>query len=221
MKENYLFIGSHPDDIEFGCGGTVSKLISQGHNCIFIIATNGDQGSLDIPKIDLLKLRKKEAQDAAKLLKIKTINFLNLPDGLTQFNLEHKINLIELIRKYKPKSVFIHSKNDHHPDHKIIHNLCISAISSAQGPWFKEAKGEPVKVQNIYGYEVWNPISDYQMSIDITAHFDNKIAALSCHKSQVENYPYIDAVTGLAKYRGAMVNGSGLAEVFEVIRASF
>lgn len=221
MKKDYLFVGAHPDDIEFGCGGTVSKLVSEGHNCIFIVATNGDQGSLNLDSKELAKVRKKEAIESAKTLGVHKVEFLNLPDGLTKFTFQHKIKLIEMIRKYKPNSIFTHSKFDHHPDHEIIHRLTIAAIKSAHGPWFKEASGSPHQVDSIYGYEVWNPINEYQLSVNITEHFDKKNEALSKHQSQTMDYPYENAIKGLAHYRGAMVNGNGLAEVFEVLRASF
>jgi len=220
MSYNYLFIGAHPDDIEFGCGGVVAKLKAEGHNCIFVVATNGEQGSLTLSKEELAKTRKNEALQSAKIFGVTDVEFLDLPDGLIKFTFSHKIKLIEMIRKHKPKSVFIHSKYDHHPDHEIIHRLSMAAIKSAHGPWFKEASGEPHQVSAIYGYEVWNPINEYQLSVDITPYFDKKITALAEHKSQTANYPYEDAIKGLASYRGAMVNGSGLAEVFEVLRTS-
>ena len=219
--KKYLFIGAHPDDIEFGCGGTVAKLIKEGHHCTFIIATNGDQGCLTTEKVDLAKTRKSEAIASANYLGVREIEFLDLPDGLTKFTFQHKIKLIEIIRKHKPNAVFTHSKFDHHPDHEIIHKLSIAAIKSAHGPWFKEASGSPHQVEAIYGYEVWNPINEYQMSIDITPFFSAKNNALAKHKSQTINFPYENAIKGLAQYRGAMINGNGLAEVFEVLRTSF
>lgn len=217
MKTN-LFIGSHPDDIEFGCGGTVAKLVADGHECIFIVATNGDQGSVKYSQDELAEIRKDEALAAAKHLGVNQVEFLNLPDGLTGYELKDKIRLIELIRKYKPFSIFTHSKYDHHPDHQVIHHLSLNAAKSAAGPWFKEAKGEPHHVSNILGYEVWNPINEYQTAVDITPHLQKKIEALDKHISQTTDYPYTAAVQGLAHYRGAMINGSGAAEVFEVLR---
>lgn len=217
MKTN-LFIGAHPDDIEFGCGGTVAKLMDQGQKCVFIVATKGDQGSVKISREELAKIRKDEAIASAKYLGVKDIEFLELDDGLTAYSFQDKIKLIELIRKYKPYSVFTHSQFDHHPDHQIIHEMTITSIKSAAGPWFKEAKGEPHYVSNILGYEVWNPINEYQTAVDITENIDKKIAALDLHKSQIEDYPYTDAIKGLAHYRGAMINGKGCAEVFEVLR---
>lgn len=217
MKTN-LFIGAHPDDIEFGCGGTIAKLMAQGQRCVFIVATKGDQGSVKLSREELTKIRKDEAIASAKLLGASDIEFLELDDGLTGYEFKDKIRLIELIRKYKPYSVFTHSQFDHHPDHQIIHEMTITSIKSAAGPWFREAQGEPHHVSNILGYEVWNPINEYQTAVDITDYIDQKIAALNLHTSQIEDYPYTDAIKGLAHYRGAMINGRGFAEVFEVLR---
>ena len=217
MKTN-LFIGSHPDDIEFGCGGTVAKLVQQGQHCLFVIATNGEQGSLEHDPKELADIRKKEALAAARLLGVNQVEFLDLPDGLTSYQLSDKVKLIEIIRKHKPFSVFTHSKFDQHPDHKIIHDLTINSVKAAAGPWFQEAKGAPHHVTNILGYEVWNPINECQTAVDITNTLTQKIQALACHKSQIENYPYLAAVEGLANYRGAMINGKGAAEVFEVLK---
>ena len=221
MSKKYLFIGSHPDDIEFGCGGTVAKLASEGNEIVFVVVTNGDQGSLTIPQDELAKTRQDEAKKSANLLGVKNIEFLNLRDGLTWFKFEEKLQLISLIRKYKPDTVFTHARSDHHPDHEIVHKMTMDSIKTAAGPWFKEAKGGAHQVSNVFGYEVWNPINQYQMSIDITPFFDKKDAALNKHKSQIQDYPYTEAVKGLAQYRGSMVNGKGLAEVFEVLRVEF
>lgn len=221
MSKKYLFIGSHPDDIEFGCGGTVAKLASEGNEIVFVVVTNGDQGSLTVSQDELAKTRQDEARKSAKVLGVKNIEFLNLRDGLTWFKFKEKLQLISLIRKYKPDTIFTHASSDHHPDHEIVHKITMDSIKTAAGPWFKEAKGGAHQVSNIFGYEVWNPINQYQMSIDITPYFEIKDAALSEHKSQVQDYPYTEAVKGLAQYRGSMVNGKGLAEVFEVLRVEF
>ncbi len=214
----YLFIGAHPDDIEFGCGGTIAKLIEAKHQCIFVIATNGEQGDQNTPPKELSAIRRTEAIEAAKSLGIKDIEFLELPDGMVQMTIASKVKLIEIIRQYRPDFVFTHSKKDKHSDHQIIHKLSLDAVNIASGPWYYETKGRPYAVKNVLGYEVWSPINEFQTCVDITSYIDQKIAALDKHKSQVQNYPYSEAVKGLANYRGAMAQGGGLAEVFEVYR---
>ncbi|MBD65850.1 MAG: hypothetical protein CME62_11630 [Halobacteriovoraceae bacterium] len=216
MKKSYVFIGAHPDDIEIGCGGTVLKLLSEGHHCEFIVVTKGDQGSLTHSPTELTKIREKEARESAKLLGVENIHFMHLDDGLGGVQRKDKIALIKLIRTIRPYGAFIHSSTDHHPDHEIIHRLCLAAIGSSSGPWFPEGGDKPHSVSEIYGYEVWNTINRVQLTVDITPHLEKKLQALALHKSQIEDFPYMDAVKGLSTYRGA-INGGGNAEVFEVI----
>lgn len=216
MEKKYLFIGAHPDDIEIGCGGTVAKLIAEGNECEFLVCTNGDQGSNKIPQTELAKIRKKEAEDSAQCLGVKKVHFMNLADGLTDYTLQDKINMISFFRSVRPDVIFLHSSSDHHPDHKIIHALVMNAVGSSAGPWFPDAKGEPHKITEIYGYEVWNPLNKHQLHVDITNFLDKKLEALSKHSSQTDEYPYINAVKGLGEYRGA-ISGGGIAEVFEVL----
>lgn len=217
MSKKYLFIGAHPDDIEIGCAGTVAKLISEGHICEFLVCTNGDQGSQKIPQAELAKIRQQEALEAAQVLNVHSVHFLDLPDGLTKYDLADKIKMISIIRDIRPDVIFVHASSDHHPDHKIIHSLTMNAISCSAGPWFPDATGEPHSTPEVYGYEVWNPINQHQLVVDISAFATKKLEALSKHKSQVSRYPYMDAVEGLGKYRGAIAGG-GIAEVFEVLK---
>lgn len=217
MSKKILFIGSHPDDIEIGCGGTVAKMVSQGHECSYIILSNGEEGSIHTSPQELAQIRVKEAKNAAQALGVSDLHFMHFEDGLTGYSKESKINLIALIRELQPEIAFIHSSCDHHPDHEIAHRLCLAAINSASGPWFPTAGGTPHKVSKVYGYEVWNAINDVQMTIDISDFIEKKIESLSEHKTQIENFPYINAVKGLNQYRGA-IEGTDYAEAFEVIK---
>jgi LmbE family N-acetylglucosaminyl deacetylase len=57
-KMNVLAIGSHPDDIEFGCGGTLHKLAARGHKVYLMVLTSGNAGGN-------FSIRKKEQMKAA------------------------------------------------------------------------------------------------------------------------------------------------------------
>src|SRR4030095_10164124 len=78
-----LVIGAHPDDNEFGAGGTTAKLASQGWEVTFIICTNGNKGSHDpdISTFDLSERREAEQRAAAKVLGVKQVIFLRNNDG--------------------------------------------------------------------------------------------------------------------------------------------
>ena len=215
-----LAFGAHPDDIEFGCGGTVRKLIEKGWSAVHVCVTSGEAGSSTIDRATLAATREQEARRAAEVLGAERVHFLRAADGLTQYSRDHKIAVINLIREVRPEILFVHASSDQFPDHKLIHELVMSAVAGAAGPWYQESIGEPHLPGTILGYEVWHPLNIYQLSVDITTTVERKLAALRCHRSQIEATHYDEASLGLARYRGVMSFSSTHAEVFEVLRTS-
>ena len=218
-KKQILSFGAHPDDIEIGCGGTEYKLIQKGYDVTHVYVTSGEAGSQLISKKELASIREQEAHTSAEYLGVKDVKFLRCNDGLTFFTEETRVSIINLIREIQPEIVFVHGACDLFPDHKIVHNLVMSAIAGAAGPWFQETRGEPWSVKQVFGYEVWHPIQNYQWAVDITATIDVKLQALSCFESQVKPTRYDEAFRGLARYRGVMSWVGEYAEVFEVIKS--
>ena len=68
MKKTIMAFGSHPDDIEIGCGGAELKAMANGHEVIHVVLTSGEAGSLSINSEKLAGIREKEARKAAKAL---------------------------------------------------------------------------------------------------------------------------------------------------------
>lgn len=220
MKKRVLAIGAHPDDIEIGCGGTLCLLHDQGYEIVHLIVTSGEEGSTHIPKDQLIQLRKSEAQLSAEVLGAKKVIFLDAPDGLTSFSKDLKIQMISYLRELQPEIVFTHAKADNFPDHAVVHNLTMASIVASAGPWYPAAGLSPHQIQKVFGYEVWNPISNFQLANDISSVMERKMKALSQHKSQTGDVDYLAAVKGLAKYRAVMSMTGAYAEVFEVLRIS-
>lgn len=220
-NKRILSFGAHPDDIEIGCGGTESYLIDQGCEVTHVYVTSGEAGSQTIPKQELAALREQEALNSAKALGVKDVRFMRCADGLTAFTEADRVAVINMIREIKPQVVFVHGQCDAFPDHAIVHNLVMSAVQAAAGPWFQDSVGEPWAVETIYGYEVWHPMSHFQCVVDISKTIDAKMKALSYFKSQVEPTRYDEAFKGLARYRGVMSWSGDYAEVFEVIKTQF
>jgi len=217
-SKQILSFGAHPDDIEIGCAGTEYKLIQQGYEVTHVYVTSGEAGSQTIPKLELAKMREEEAIQSANVLGVKDVKFLKCNDGFTNFDEKTRTKVINLIRSTQPEIIFVHGDCDLFPDHKIVHNLIISSIQAAAGPWFQETKGDPCSVKQVFGYEVWHPMRKYQWAVDITKTIDIKLKALSCFKSQVEPTRYDEAFKGLARYRGVMSWVGQYAEVFEAIK---
>ncbi len=215
-----MSFGTHPDDIEIGCGGTEVLLAQKGYEITHVILTSGEAGSDRIAPWELSAIREKEAIEAAKAIGACGVEFLRYPDGLTGFTREMKVDMIRIIRRLKPHILFVHERNESSLGHRVVSELVLESIQAASGPWFQEARGEPWSPEIVLGYEVWHPLGHYELAIDIGATLETKLKALACHRSQTAGVRYDEAVRGLARWRGVMSLSEGDAEVFEVIKIS-
>ena len=215
-----LAFGTHPDDIEIGCGGTEALLARRGCEITHVCLTSGEAGSNALPPWEMGPVREKEAVESAKALGAANVEFLRYPDGLTGFTREMKIDIIRIVRRLRPHILLVHERSESSLGHRVASELVLEAVQAGSGPWFQEAGGDPWSPELILGYEVWHPLDRYELAVDITATLETKIRALACHRSQTAAVRYDEAVRGLARWRGVMSLSGGDAEVFEVIKAS-
>ncbi|MGI9560094.1 MAG: bacillithiol biosynthesis deacetylase BshB1 [Flavobacteriaceae bacterium] len=186
MKVDILAFGAHPDDVELGCGGTISKAIQAGKTAAIIDLTRGELGTRGTATIRAI-----EAANAAEILGIKIRENLNLPDGFIFNNKENQLKVIEKIRQYQPEIVLCNAIADRHIDHGRSNTLVREAcfLSGLQKIITKGSEG---KNQNswrpkaIYSYIQWNSIPP-DFVVDITCYIDLKIKAVAAYKSQFYN----------------------------------
>lgn len=117
-----MFVGPHPDDIEFGCGGLISRLKELNVPVTYVIVTEGGAGTTD-PNITpqmMAEKRKQEVKNAAEFMNVKSIEFLELEDG-GSWSIEDAIQrLAPVILKYLPDVIFAPDsrlKTECHSDH--------------------------------------------------------------------------------------------------------
>ena len=192
-------VGAHPDDIEFGCYGTLYRHMKQGDSIHEVILTSGELGGDPTT-------REKEAARAAKLVKAQ-VHFGRFKDGTVRDD-HATIQFIEdVINGPRADVVYTHSSVDRHQDHRYS---SLATISAARG------------VDQVYEYETPSVINTFSPSlyVDISDGLKVKLEALRCHVSQAaRTYLEQDAVQGLAEYRafqGSLHKRS--AEAFQVIR---
>src|SRR3989338_2489609 len=102
-----LAVGAHQDDIDFIASGSIAKWIKKGAAVYYLLCTNGNKGS-DDPKMTsakLAKIRRKEQENAAKVLGVKKVFFLGHHDTELEPTLKLKKEIVKVIRKVNPTLV--------------------------------------------------------------------------------------------------------------------
>lgn len=188
--DRVLLIAAHPDDPEFGCGGTIAKWAAAGKQITYVLLTSGDKGSKD-PHVhpgQLATQREAEQRAAARALGVQQVIFLRHPDGLLENNLDLRRQLAGLIRKHKPHilvAIDPWRRYQLHPDHRAAGFAALDGFWAAREwhifPEQLDADEEPWRIKELYLF--WTDYIDYWE--DITETIDKRIAALACHVSQV------------------------------------
>jgi LmbE family N-acetylglucosaminyl deacetylase len=193
-----LGIFAHPDDAEFTVAGSVALWASQGAEITYLIVTDGGAGSNDPNQSldELVRIRHAEQTAACAVLGVGEVRFLGYPDGVLEPTLALRRDLTRVIRRLKPDRVIcgdpsvLFYGNDYinHPDHRAAAEAALYAVfpSAPTRPIFPEllAEGlEPHQVKEVYMTSDAAHVNTY---VDISSTMERKIAALRCHKSQVD-----------------------------------
>ncbi len=222
MKLDVLAVGSHPDDVELGCGGTLALLASQGRKVGIVHLTRGESGTRGTPE-----QRKKEAERAAEALGAAEMTFLDCGDGALRAGTAEEDALIEILRRFRPDLVLGPTPRDRHPDHGRAHELVAAACFYA-GLAHRGPGGEPHRPAAVFSYMQHDPF-DPAFVVDVTAVWDRKMESLAAYESQlfqsgrteeddqpktkVASREFRLAVEGRARHFGLMV-GAELGEPF-------
>ena len=182
MKLDILAIGAHPDDVELGCGGTLAKMISENKKVGILDLTEGELGTRGTAIT-----RKAEAEEASKILSIAYRENLKFRDGFFKNDDTHQIELIKIIRKYKPDIILANAVNDRHPDHgkaaKLVYDACfLSGLLKIQTS-YNGVTQDTWRPKHIFNYIQWNEEKP-DFIIDISHFLDKKIEACMAYKTQ-------------------------------------
>jgi LmbE family N-acetylglucosaminyl deacetylase len=217
-----MVITPHPDDAEFGVAGTVAHWTGEGKDVMYVVCTNGDKGTSDpnVKPDELAGTREKEQLAAAKLLGVKEVIFLRHPDQSLEDTPEFRKEIVRLLRMYKPETVVTadpYRRYIWHRDHRITGQVALDAVfpyarDLYSYPDLLEEGLPPHKVKEVWLWASENP--NYRA--DITDTFDIKLAALRCHKSQIENDSYAGLEERLRERHETLAHGEDyeLAEAF-------
>lgn len=202
-RKTALVVVAHPDDAEFGCGGTIAAWAAEGWEVTLVVCTDGGSGGPDHAedvgpeaRRRVNATRKAEQRAAAEHLGLAEVVFLDLRDGELEPNIALRREIVRQIRRTKAYRVVCQSPDRtwapsyaigrYHPDHLAAGTATVAAVyPAAQNSWdFPELLAEglqPSRVRELY--IMGAPTQNH--AVDVSASFEQKLAALRCHVSQL------------------------------------
>jgi len=213
MSYNVLAIGAHPDDIEFGCFGTLKKHLNNGDKVTLLVMTQSDVKDAYTNEVTReASISKTEAQQAADVLGAELI-LGPFQDTKVPFNSE-SVNFIEKVVKERGIDfVYTHWGGDTHQDHINTLSATMAATRLVKNVLCYEQVPLP-RITTTY------PVANYY--VDITETLLTKLAGCQSHKSQIDKFnqygfDILDGIKTLARYRGNQA-GVKYAEAFHILK---
>jgi len=215
MKLDILAFGAHPDDVELGCGATLAKEISLGKKVGIIDLTQGELGTRGSAE-----LRLQEATKAKEILGASVRENLGFADGFFVNDKEHQLEIIKILRKYKPDIVLCNAIDDRHIDHpkgsELVSNACFLSGLLKIETELDGVKQEKWRPKNVYHYIQWKNIEP-DFVVDVSGFVNQKLEAVMAYGSQFydpkSNEPetpitsknFIDSITYRAQDLGRLI----------------
>jgi LmbE family N-acetylglucosaminyl deacetylase len=185
-----LAIGAHPDDVDFGCGGTLAKWAAAGCEVHYLVCTDGSKGSWNPgqDRAELIRLRQEEQRQASRTIGGGgRVTFLGEVDGELGSGMELRGRVAYQIRRVRPDVVLGHDpwkRYRLHPDHRHAGFLATDGIVAARDPhFFPEQDVPPHRPSALLLWEADAP--DHLE--DISGYDELKLQALLAHRSQFES----------------------------------
>jgi bacillithiol biosynthesis deacetylase BshB1 len=196
MKLDILVFGAHPDDVELSCGATIAKEISLGKKVGIVDLTRGELGTRGSAEI-----RDVEAADAAKILGVDIRENLRFRDGFFVNDETHQLEVIKMLRKYRPDVVICNAVDDRHIDHgkgsRLVSDACFLSGLMKIETQLNGAGQQAWRPKQVYHYIQWkNLVPDFV--VDVTRFIDKKVDSLMAYKSQFYDPDSSEPVTPIA-----------------------
>lgn len=228
MKLDILAIGAHPDDVELGCGGTLAKEIINGKKVGILDLTRGELGTRGTAQT-----RDVEAQDAAKILGVQVRENMEFADGFFMNDKKHQLEIIKMIRKYKPEIIICNAIDDRHIDHgkgsKLVSDACfLSGLIKVETKDENGTTQETWRPKQVYHYIQWKNLEP-DIVVDVSECIEVKLNAVLAYKTQfydknsnepetpISSKNFTDSIMYRARDLGRLV-GVEYAEGFTVER---
>lgn len=178
MQIDVIAFGAHPDDVELYASGTLAKLAAQGYSTAIIDLTRGELSSRGTPAV-----RAREAREAARILGLRFRGNLGFPDGDVRATAGARLEVIRVLRKYRPSLVLAHHWDDRHPDHVNASRLVTEACHHAGLARLKT--GQERFRPNLILYYMLPAHTTPTLVVDVADYSEKRGAAIRAYKSQL------------------------------------
>lgn len=183
MKLDVLAIGAHPDDVELGCSGTLINEVKKGKKVGIIDLTQGELGTRGT-----VETRYREAAEAALIMGISVRENLKMRDGFFQNDETHQMQLVEVLRKYRPEIVIGNILEDRHPDHGrggwLIYDACflsgLRQIKTTDDEGREQEKWRPKMLLHYIQDRFYEP----DIIIDVSEVWEQRMQSIKAYKTQ-------------------------------------
>lgn len=220
-NERVLAVVAHPDDAELLCAGTLARARHDGATVGVCVLCRGDKGQPHPPVKNLVAVRRREMEAAARHLNAELYTG-NASDGELRDDPSNRQVVVEFLRQFHPTLVLAHSPDDYHPDHRAASQLAEAAS------WFCASRGhrsqsEPIpEAPALWWMDTINGTNfEPAFYIDVSEYLPLKEEMLACHTSQVQRAddrdfaPLPELMRKQAQFRGSQA-GVAAAEAFRL-----
>lgn len=187
-----LAIVAHPDDLEYGGSTAVAKWTAQGKTVTEVLATRGEAGIDGMDPDEARRVRTIEQIEAARIVGVDTVEFLDLQDGMLEYGLELRRVLAAAIRRHRPEVVVSVNFRETFPgggfnmaDHRVLGLAVADAIRDAGNRWvFRDLDLEPWQGVRFALFGGSPQAGHY---VDVTGHLQKGVDSLLAHQVYFSN----------------------------------
>lgn len=221
-----LAVGSHPDDLELSCGGTLARMVKEGYEVYTCHVANGNMGHAVIMPDELGPMRTIEAENAGAVLGVKKVYNVDIGDCMLYADdINARREMVRIIREVRPDFIITHSPDDYMNDHLEVSKLVFeTSFTATVGHMFPEYPVMDKVVPIYYMDNLAGTNFVPEMYVDVTDYIEQKLEAVECHKSQIvwmrehDKIDFIEFVRSCTRGRGLQC-GVMYAEGFRICKA--
>lgn len=223
MKLDILAFGAHPDDVEISASGTLARQVEMGYQCGIVDLTQGEMGTRGTAEIRL-----QEAQNAAAVLGVAVRHNLGMADGHFINDYHHQLEVVQMIRAYRPETIIMNAPHDRHPDHgrgaELVKTAAFLAGLRRIETTRQGEKQEAHRPQMMVQYIQFQDIKP-DFIVDISGYIEKKINAIKAYRSQfydpqsnepetvISSQGFLDSIRYRSKNMGRLI-GTDYGEGF-------